>query len=617
MFRPKKNETNNHLLVELLRKETVQVTSKFKDNCLWLAEEESIAPEELGKLIGQPTVKIIAFFWDKKIFVNQNQNLTPDLLNDYCTNFKLQIKPQKTLEFSVVIQKYLEKVTNHETLVKRPPVVSVMGHIDHGKTTLLDTINQTSQQKKEAGGITQKVTTSQAEFKDQKITFLDTPGHSTFVKMRQRGISLTDLVVLVIEAGEGIMFQTVEIINYLRKYKLPSIVFINHKNPAKTNQPVNLHKIDAQLTEKELNPLAVINGNAKKSQDPGINELLENIVSLSDFRSPLQVPAHGVVIDSYFDSHTKHWVNELLIQGGELVEKDTLFLNGQFARVKTGTIHDMFTQKTVQRASPGNLVKIFDLNISAELGERFLVVNDKEIEENIQQELKNYWEKRNKLSSTLANQEKKNFNLTLIANSENARLVLHDLVKKKEFSTVNLTIVSEIIGNLTSSDLELIKSTNSMVLLFSKINSAQKKVFQTNNIPFFSSQIIYEIEKELDKIIGQQQVKEKATEEIGTAQVKKVFSFSGGNIAGFRVMKGKIKRNSLVQVWRVQQKIFTGEIKSLESNKAKLNEISSGQEGGMMLKNFNDWQEGDQIVAFQISKIDKKLSSSQTRISQD
>jgi translation initiation factor IF-2 len=181
-----------------------------------------------------------------------------------------------------------------------------MGHIDHGKTTLLDTINQTNQQKKEVGGITQKVTISATEFKGKRINFLDTPGHSIFIKMRQRGISLTDLVVLVVEAGEGVMFQTAEIIDYLQEHKLPVIVFINHKNPAKTDHSANLHKITAQLETKGLNPLAIINGNAKKIQDGGINDLLKNIVALSDFRSNLQVPANGVIIDSYFDSQTKH-----------------------------------------------------------------------------------------------------------------------------------------------------------------------------------------------------------------------------------------------------------------------------------------------------------------------
>src|SRR5439155_6690216 len=171
-----------------------------------------------------------------------------------------------------------------ELLTERPPIVSIMGHIDHGKTTLLDTIRHTNLQKKEAGGITQKVTVSQSEFQGKKITFLDTPGHSDFIKMRQRGISLTDLVILVIDAKDGIMSQTSEIIDYLREHELPVIDFINHKNPSQTNHPANLHKLTAQLQAKGLDPLAIINGNAKKIHDPGINELLESIVTLSDFR---------------------------------------------------------------------------------------------------------------------------------------------------------------------------------------------------------------------------------------------------------------------------------------------------------------------------------------------
>ncbi|MCE8159131.1 MAG: GTP-binding protein [Candidatus Moeniiplasma glomeromycotorum] len=603
-YSPKKNESNSSLLIELLQRENLKTVNEFKNNCLWLVEE-NVTPEELANLLGQPTTKIITFFWKKEIFINQNQLLTPDLLQDYCRSVNLKVKSQKTFQFGNIIQTYLEKITPQGSLVERPPVVSIMGHIDHGKTTLLDTINQTNQQKKEVGGITQKVTISATEFKGKRINFLDTPGHSIFIKMRQRGISLTDLVVLVVEAGEGVMFQTAEIINYLQEHKLPVIVFINHKNSAKTDHPTNLHKITAQLSAKGLNPLAIINGNAKKIQDGGINDLLENIIALSDFRSNLQVPANGVIIDSYFDSQTKHWVNELLIQGGELTEKDTLFLNGQFGKVKIGTLYNIFSQKTVTRAIPGDLVRLIDLNIAAELGDRFLVINDKEVMESIQKELKNSSTKKNKLISVPTHQEKKNINLILLTNSENAHQVLHDLVKKKCSPEFNFTIVTEITGNLTNSDLKLVKSTNGTVLLFGKINSTQKRMFQTNNIPFRASEIIYELENELDKIINQQSEKKKVEEEVGVAQVRKVFSFSRGNIAGCRVMKGKIKRNSLIQVWRNQREIFRGEIKSLESEKIKENEISSGQECGIVLKNFNDWQEGDKIIAFQISELDE------------
>ena len=174
---------------------------------------------------------------------------------DYCHSIRITIKKKSEINFSQIIQEYLEKSEQKGQLVVRPPIVSIMGHIDHGKTTLLDTIRQTQVQKKEAGGITQKVTVSQCQFQGRKITFLDTPGHSDFIKMRQRGISLTDLVILVIDAKDGIMSQTAEIIDYLRQYNLPVIVFINHKKPAETDNEINLNRIRTQLQEKGLTPL--------------------------------------------------------------------------------------------------------------------------------------------------------------------------------------------------------------------------------------------------------------------------------------------------------------------------------------------------------------------------
>ena len=182
--------------------------------------------------------------------------LSIDLLQEYCQSARIIVKKKEGMNFSEIIQEYCKKSKREEELVvRRPPIVSIMGHIDHGKTTLLDTIRQTNLQKKEAGGITQKVTVSQVEFQGQKITFLDTPGHSDFIKMRERGISLTDLVVLVIDAKDGIMSQTAEIIDYLREYNLPLVIFLNHKKPEETDNETNLNRIRTQCQERGLTPL--------------------------------------------------------------------------------------------------------------------------------------------------------------------------------------------------------------------------------------------------------------------------------------------------------------------------------------------------------------------------
>jgi translation initiation factor IF-2 len=245
---------NSNLLLELIRRDILNVTNEFKNNTLYLADE-NITPIELGEIIRKPVGGIIAFFWGKGQSISQNQILTGDLLLDYCQSVRIRIQKKASASFYRVIQKYLAKTNQKEPLVARSPVISIMGHIDHGKTTLLDTIRQTQIQKKEAGGITQKVSVSQVEFQNQKITFLDTPGHSDFIKMRQRGVSLTDLVVLVIDGKDGVMEQTKEIISYLCRYELPVIVFINHKKPHETNNENNLYRIRGQCEQYGLTPL--------------------------------------------------------------------------------------------------------------------------------------------------------------------------------------------------------------------------------------------------------------------------------------------------------------------------------------------------------------------------
>jgi len=343
-----------------------------------------------------------------------------------------------------------------------------MGHIDHGKTTLLDTIRQTQIQKKEAGGITQKVSVSQIEFQQQKITFLDTPGHSDFIKMRQRGISLTDLVILVIDARDGIMPQTAEIIDYLHQYQLPMLVFINHKKPSETNNETNLNRIRTQLQEKGLTPLEwggeiiVVSGNAKEKES--INHLLENVLLFADFKANSNCPAHGVIIDSYLHPQTGSQVNELLVRDGKLKERDVIFLNGKFGKAKI--MFDLYGQKTMI-APPSDLVKVVGLNVPAELGDRFLVVDNEDIVAKIESELTNYWEKKKKLvpPSPLSS-EKKNVNLVLMADSQNSLEALMELIKKKTTPNFNFSIIYTTIGNLNSFALDLTRVTNSTVLFF-------------------------------------------------------------------------------------------------------------------------------------------------------
>jgi translation initiation factor IF-2 len=599
----KKNESSN-LLLEIIHRNILSSINEFKNSALYLVNE-NITPVELGEIIGKSVGEIIAFFWAKGQSISRNQSLSWDLLSDYCQSIKIGVKKKSEINFSQIIQEYLEKTNQEGPLVSRPPIVSIMGHIDHGKTTLLDTIRQTQVQKKEAGGITQKVTVSQAEFQNQKITFLDTPGHSDFIKMRQRGISLTDLVVLVIDAKDGIMSQTAEIIDYLHQYNLPVIVFINHKKPAETDNETNLNRIRTQLQEKGLTSLEwggetiVVSGNAREKVST--QHLMENILLFANFKVNPNLPAQGVVIDSYLHPQTSSQISELLVQDGELRMKDTIFLNGKFGQVKM--MFSIYGQK-ITSAHPSDIVQIVGLNIPAELGDRFLVVNDKKMVAKIENELINYWEKEKKLALPPPS-EKKNVNLVLSADSQNSLEALAELIRKKNTSNFNFSIVYTTVGNLNTFALDLAKITSSTVLIFGyQPPPQQTKALKENNIPFFSSKIIYEIGEKLDEIIGSQQEVEEVEEVLGTAVVKVVFEFSRGNIAGCQVISGKISRNKRIYVLqgKEEKKVFVGEIKSLESNKVEKNEVSVGQECGIVLKGFDKFQEGDKIVAFHLIK---------------
>jgi len=425
--------------------------------------------------------------------------------------------------------------------------------------------------------------------------------------MRQRGISLTDIVVLVIDASDGIMFQTEEIVDYLHKYQIPVIVFINHKKPEQTDNETNLNRIRTQLQEKGLTPLEwegetiFVSGSAKKKES--VNNLLENILLVTDCKSNLQHPTNGVIIDHYLHSKTGSVVTELLVQDGKVNEKDTIFLNGKFSKVKM--IYDLYGKK-IEMAFPSDPVKIIGLTSSTELGDRFLVINDNDIVKSLEKELIPYQEKKTKITPPPVTKEKNNINLVLLADSQNRLEALTEMIKKKTSSKGGFWIIHRAIGKLNDSTIDLIKFTHSLVLSFGlQLNQEQTKTFKENNISFFSSNIIHEITAKIEEIISTQQEEIEEIEEIvGTALVKVVFEFSKGNIAGCQVISGKISRNKRVYVLqgKEEKKIFVGEIKSLESNKVEKNEVSSNQECGIVLKGFDKFQTGDKIVAFQLIK---------------
>jgi len=590
------------LLVEIIRQKIPLNLNELKNKYFYLASE-NVTVAELAKIFGKQDSQIVGFFWKKGQVINKNQTIPFNYLEDYCKTIGVTIKRKSGVDFREIIEEYLENIINDNQLTERSPVISIMGHIDHGKTTLLDTIRHTNVQKKEIGGITQNISVSQVEFNGKKIIFLDTPGHSDFIKMRQRGISLTDIIVLVIDASDGIMLQTTEIIEYLQYYKIPVIVFINHKKSNENNE-VELNRIKTQLQEKNLTPLEwggetiVISGNSKKIESA--KYLLENILLLSDFKTNLQHPANGLVIDSYLHSQTQSRITKLLVRGNKIQEKDNIFINGRFGKIKM--LYDLNDNKINSSSSVGDIINVVGIDFPTELGDKFLVINNENTKKSIENQLTNYLEQKSKSTSPSVIKEKKTINLILLADSQNSLEALNDLVRKKDSSNCRFSVIYTAIGNLNNSSINLVKLTQSIILSFGlQINQEQIKTIKSENISFFISKIIYEIEDKLIEIINSQQETEEIEEITGKARVEEIFHFSKiGSIAGCKVISGKINRNNQVHVWREKKKIFTGRIKSLESNKEKKLEVLSGYECGIVLNNFNDFLKGDEIIAFQI-----------------
>ena len=602
-------------LIEFLQKE-LEKTLELKSGTLFCYSEE-IGIDDLSKVLKVQSSMIISFFWKLGNTITKNQKINFELVTDFCKTKRIKTALKERVGINEIINDYLN-VSKSEKRESRNPIVSVMGHIDHGKSTLLDTVRSTQDQKKEEGGITQKINIYPVEFQGKKITFLDTPGHNVFLKMRERGASFTDLIVLVIAAEDGVMPQTLEVIEHIHKYRLPTIAFINNKKKEFDNEKT-LDKIRAQLQERGLTPsewggeTTVISGSAINKSDTDM--LLENILLLSeiyDWKADFSSSANGVILDSY-TSNKSGVVNNLLVKNGSLKNRDILFVNGESGRVKK--IVD-FSDKELIKANPGDIVQVFGLGFESEPGDNFLVMSDESLVKKIKRIIPTKIDSRkfsnnDSSSSNLNNKESedfvKNINLILIADSQSSLEALENIVKKNSNDKINFnSIYTEVAGDVSDSVINLSKITQSSVLTFNvRISQQKTKDLKENKIHWLSESIIYKIGDGLVELAKSFREKKKVEKILGVAEIKKIFYFSQvGNIAGCQVLSGNINRNHLVNVFRKEEKIFTGKISSLQRDKNNIKEISKGQECGIVVNNFNDFQIDDRIISYALVEED-------------
>jgi len=480
-------------------------------------------------------------------------------------------------------------------IIKKPPIVSILGHIDHGKTTLLDYIRKSKLALKEAGGITQRIGAYEIDYKGEKITFIDTPGHQAFYTLRERGINISDVSILVIAADEGVKDQTLEIINYLKISKIPFIIALN-KIDKKEADP---SRVISQLIELEVIPerwggdIPLIEVSAYTGQ--GVDDLLETIIILRDIydlKVEINKKGKGYIVESFKDPKRGFLASAIVIEG-EVKYGDFLITKSAFCKIKI--FEDDIGEK-LEKAYPSKPILVGNFNNLPLVGESFEISNDKDISK-IQQSLKE--QENNQIKKIIFLDEKARADYLLIIKADNiGSLEALNLVFKKisEDNNLNLKILKADIGPVTFEDLKLAKDLNAFLISFNLKNSKQilEEIKNLNlHKKFFDSRIIYQIEQDFVNFISK---KEEIESLKGELEVLAVFNQTKSKkTIGGRMLKGKLSLNQKITILRNKELVGYGKIISLEKNKNPVKEINEKELSGLIIETNTEIKEADII----------------------
>ncbi|HBL8395355.1 TPA: translation initiation factor IF-2 [Enterococcus faecium] len=587
---------------------------KFRELPDVLEYTEGMNVADIAKKIHREPAEIIKKLFMLGVMVNQNQALDKDTIELLATDYGME--PQEKVQVDIAdIDKFFEaEEVDPDKLVSRPPVVTIMGHVDHGKTTLLDTLRHSRVTSGEAGGITQHIGAYQIDIDGKPITFLDTPGHAAFTSMRARGASITDITILVVAADDGVMPQTVEAINHAKAAGVPIIVAVN-----KIDKPgANPQHVMQELSEYELIPEAwggetiFVEISAKFGQN--IEELLEMILlvaEVEDLKADPTQRAIGTVIEARLDKG-KGPVSTLLVQEGTLHVGDPIVVGNTYGRVRVMT-NDLGRRD--KEAGPATPVEITGLNDVPQAGDRFVVFEDEKTaraagEERAKRAL---LENRaatsrvtlDNLFESLKEGELKEVNVIIKADVQGSAEALAALLKKIDVEGVRVKIVHSAVGAINESDVTLAAASNAIIIGFNVRPTPQAKVqADTEEVDIRLHRIIYKAIEEIEtamKGMLDPEFEEKIT---GQMIVRETFKVSKvGTIAGAYVTEGYIRRDSGVRVIRDGIVIYEGQLASLKRFKDDVKEVKMGYECGAMIEKFNDIKVDDVIEGFIMEEV--------------
>lgn len=575
---------------------------------------ESLSVAELAKKLHREPSEIIKKLFMLGVMATINQELDKDAIELICADYGVEVEEEVRVDITDLETHFEQTELDDNTLEERPPVVTIMGHVDHGKTTLLDSIRNTKVTAGEAGGITQHIGAYQIETNGKKISFLDTPGHAAFTTMRARGAKVTDLVIIVVAADDGVMPQTVEAINHAKAAEVPIIVAVN-----KMDKPsANPDRVMQELTEHGLIPedwggdTIFVPISALKGE--GIDQLLEMILLVSEVAELKANPnrsAIGTVIEAQLD-RGRGPVATLLVQDGTLKVGDPIVVGHAYGRVRA-MVNDI--GRRVKEAGPSMPIEITGLNDVPQAGDRFVVFADEKTARSVgesramtaiqAQRSEKTRVTLDNLFEQMSQGDVKELNLIVKADVQGTVEAMAASLMKIDVEGVNVKIIHTGAGAITESDITLAAASNAIVIGFNvRPDVNAKRAAEEEGVDIRLHRIIYKVIEEIEAAMKGMLDPEYEEKIVGQAEVRQTIKVSKvGTIAGSYVTEGKIVRDAGVRIIREGIVVFEGELDSLKRFKDDAKEVAKGYECGITIKNYNDIKEGDVIEAFVMEEI--------------
>ena len=609
----KKKDTNkqefNMLKKEMYKHKNKLMKNEADENIVLYKNGMSVS--EFASVLNVGGAEIIKKLMENGLMLSLNESIDFENAEIIALDYNKILKREETQDVTN-FEEY-EIIDKEEDLVKRPPIVTIMGHVDHGKTTLLDYIRNTHVVDKEFGGITQHIGAYQTKYKDELITFIDTPGHAAFTEMRARGASVTDIVIIIVAADDGVKPQTKEAVDHALSAKVPIIVAVN-----KIDKPdANIDRVLTEMAEIGITPeswggdIPFINISAHTGE--GIDLLLETILTIAEVGELKANPnryAVGAVIESRLDKNVGG-IASFLIQNGTLRIGDPIVVGTSYAKVRTMK-NDR--GESVVEAGPSTPVEITGLTENPSAGDKFMAFET-------EAEAKSVAEKRKDAAKMNAGKDKKvslddlfasvdagnkEVNVVLKADVRGSEEAVKNALEKIKEQDVSVKVIRSGIGAITESDVVLASASNAIIIGFNVVaSSSAKDIAKDNNIDIRLYTIIYKLVEDIEAAINGMLDPEFEEKILGEAEIRKIFKFSKiGNIAGSYITSGKVKNGALARVIRDGVVIASDEkIASLQREKDTVKEVKKGFECGITLEKFNDFKEGDTIEAYEMIEV--------------